>query len=242
MELEGCVALVTGANRGLGKAYTDALLEAGAAKVYAGARDPASIADPRVVPVALDVTNAAQVAAAAARCADVTVLINNAGIMIRGPLLAPSADDELRATLEVNVFGVLRMTRAFAPVLKRKGGGAVVNVLSVVSWFVPASSAAYAASKHAALAITDGLRFELKAQGTAVTAVYAGYIDTDMTAGIDLPKLSAREVADATLAGIRTGAEDVRVGARAQQTWELSRTDPAALRARSQAEYEAGTH
>jgi len=131
VNIENSIALVTGANRGLGKAYTDALLAAGAAKIYAAARDPASIAiaDPRIAPIKLDVTKDADVNAAAARCADVNLLINNAGIMLASPMLAGDSEAALRAEMEVNVFGMLRMVRAFAPVLARNSGGAIANML-----------------------------------------------------------------------------------------------------------------
>src|ERR1700722_13970700 len=138
MNIESSIALVTGANRGLGKAYTDALLAAGAAKVYGGARDASSVAitDNRLIPVKLDVTQDKDVQAATAACADVNLLINNAGIMLASPMLAEDSEAALRAEMEVNVFGMLRMVRAFAPVLARNGGGAIANMLSVVSWFV----------------------------------------------------------------------------------------------------------
>ena len=147
MEIGNCVALVTGANRGLGKAYVDALLAAGAAKVYAGARDMASIraASELRCPVRLDVTQDHEVHEAAQACADVTLLINNAGIMKSSPMLAEGSEAALREEMEVNVFGVLRMAQAFAPVLAKNGGGAMVNVLSVVSWFANPGNATYCA-------------------------------------------------------------------------------------------------
>src|SRR5579863_704386 len=193
MKIENSITLVTGANRGLGKAYTDALLAAGAAKVYAGARDPASVAitDKRLVPVKLDVTQDQDVHAAAESCPDVNLLINNAGIMLASPMLADGSEAALRAEMEVNVFGMLRMVRAFAPVLAKNGGGAIANMLSVVSWFTYPFNATYCASKHAALALTEGVRIQLKSQGTQVVAVYAGFIETDMAselAGADEPK------------------------------------------------------
>src|SRR5580704_929656 len=202
MNIENSVALVTGANRGLGKAYTDALLAAGAAKVFAGARDPSSVAisDPRLVPVKLDVTQDADVNAAAARCADVNLLINNAGIMLASPMLAGDSEAALRAEMEVNVFGMLRMVRAFAPVLARNSGGAIANMLSAVSWFVYPFNATYCASKHAALALTEGVRMQLKSQGTQVVAVFAGFIDTDMATGFDRERTQPRQVAERTLA------------------------------------------
>jgi NAD(P)-dependent dehydrogenase (short-subunit alcohol dehydrogenase family) len=234
MEIEGCTALVTGANRGLGKAYCDALLAAGAAKVYAGARDPASVHDSRLVAVKLDVTSPAEVAAAAAHCTDVDLLINNAGILELNSMLAPGSDAAMRREMEVNVFGVLAMIRAFAPVLARNGGGAIANMLSVASWFVNPINATYCASKHAAMVVTEGARIELKAQGTQVVGVYAGFIDTDMSTFTQMPKTSPQQVAERTLDGIRTGQDHVRADARADEIWHASRTDPAGLAARMQ--------
>jgi NAD(P)-dependent dehydrogenase (short-subunit alcohol dehydrogenase family) len=221
MNVESSVALVTGANRGLGKAYTDALLAAGAAKVYAGARDPASVAitDQRLVPVKLDVTQDSDVHAAAAACAD-------------------DAESPLRAEMEVNVFGMLRMVRAFAPVLAKNGGGAIANMLSVVSWFVFPFNATYCASKHAALAMTEGVRIQLKSQGTQVVAVYAGFIDTDMAAGFDREKTPPRQVAERTLDGIRNGLNDVHADKRSEAIWQVVRTDPAGLHAQMQQQWD----
>jgi NAD(P)-dependent dehydrogenase (short-subunit alcohol dehydrogenase family) len=244
MNIENSIALVTGANRGLGKAYTDALLAAGAARVYAGARDPSSVAitDPRLVPLKLDVTQGEDVLAAAAACADINLLINNAGIMLASPMLADGSEAALRAEMEVNVFGMLRMVRAFAPVLAKNGGGAIANMLSVVSWFVFPFNATYCASKHAALALTEGVRMQLKSQGTQVVAVYAGFIDTDMAAGFDREKTPPRQVAERTLDGIRNGLNDVHADERAEATWQAVRTDYAGLHAQMQQQWdERGT-
>src|SRR5271170_5161477 len=240
MEIENCVAVVTGANRGLGKAYTDALLAAGAAKVYAGARDPASIAiaDARLVPLKLDVTQDEDVRAAAESCKDVNLLINNAGIMLASPMLADGSEAALRAEMEVNVFGMLRMVRAFAPVLAGNGGGAIANMLSVVSWFVFPFNATYCASKHAALALTEGVRIQLKSQGTQVVAVYAGFIDTDMAAAFDREKTPARQVAERTLDGIRNGLDDVHADERSEAIWQAVRSDPAGLHAQMQQQWD----
>jgi NAD(P)-dependent dehydrogenase (short-subunit alcohol dehydrogenase family) len=231
MRIENCIALVTGANRGLGKAYVDALLAAGAAKVYAGARDLASIrvTSERTVPLRLDVTREDHVSAAAQACADATLLINNAGILKTSPMLAEGSEEALREEMEVNVFGVLRMVRAFAPVLAKNGGGAIVNMLSVVSWFVNPGNATYCASKYAALAVTDAVRFQLKRQGTQVVAVHAGYIDTDMAAGVDSPKVSAQEVAERTLDGVREGRNSVHADRRSEEVWQKVKTDPEGL-------------
>jgi len=239
MEIAGSVALVTGANRGLGKAYCEALLAAGAAKVYAGARDPSSIADPRLVPVKLDVTDPADIAAAAERCGDLTILINNAGAMLLQPVLGAEAEAALRRELEVNVFGVMSMMQAFAPILGKNGGGAIANMLSVVAWFVNPFNGTYCVSKHAALAVTDGARIQLKAHGTQVVAVYAGFIDTEMAAFSTGPnKTPPSQVAERTLDGIRRGLDHVHADKRAEDVWLATRTDPAAYHAVMQKQWD----
>jgi NAD(P)-dependent dehydrogenase (short-subunit alcohol dehydrogenase family) len=209
MKIPGSIALVTGANRGLGLAFVRALLEAGAAKVYAGARDPSAVTLPGVVPLKLDVTRDEDVMAAAREAADVTLLINNAGIAIPGGFLADGAVEAAREHLEVNFLGPMRMARAFAPVLKANGGGALINVLSVGSWINGPMLATYAASKSAAWALTNGLRLELEGQGTQVLGLHAGFIDTDLTRGIDAPKSTPEEIVRVTLAALEHGEDQV---------------------------------
>jgi NAD(P)-dependent dehydrogenase (short-subunit alcohol dehydrogenase family) len=186
------------------------LVDGGAAKVYAGARDPGTISDPALTPVRLDVTDRAQVAAAAELCADVDLVINNAGVLAATPVLEESFESA-RHELEVNYFGTLAVAQAFAPVLAANGGGALVNMLSVMSWLTLPRAGTYAASKAAAWSATNALRVMLRGQGTLVVGVHAGYIDTDMTAQLDVPKLTTAEVAAATLDGIQAGAEEVLV-------------------------------
>lgn len=210
MQLKDSVVFVTGANRGLGLAFAQAALAAGARKVYAAARDPASVTLPGVVPIQLDVGNAMQVAAAVRDCGDVTLLVNNAGISMGSSFLAsPDAIAAARAELEVNFFGPWALASAFAPVLKANGGGAIVNVLSALSWVSFPSVATYSASKSAAWSLTNGLRNELRAQGTQVVALHVGYMDTDMTRGLDAPKSSPAHVARVTLEGVEAGAFEV---------------------------------
>jgi NAD(P)-dependent dehydrogenase (short-subunit alcohol dehydrogenase family) len=210
MRIEDSIAVVTGANRGLGKAFVNSLLEAGAAKVYACARDPLQIAGgDRIVPIRLDITSAEQVNAAARGCSDADLLFNNAGILRDCSVLGDGAEDALRAELEVNVFGTLRMLRAFAPVLARRSRSAIANILSVTSLMTYPFNATYAASKHAALALTDGARVQLRAQNTLVLAVFAGYIDTDMAASVTGAKTPALQVAERTLTGIKNGSNQV---------------------------------
>jgi NAD(P)-dependent dehydrogenase (short-subunit alcohol dehydrogenase family) len=217
MKLDNAVVLVTGANRGLGQEFARQALAAGARKVYAGARDPASVTLPGVVPVALDVTDAAAVAQAAAECGDVTLVVNNAGIATLGDLFADDGMDALRAMFETNVAGVLQVSRAFAPVLARNGGGAFLNVLSAVSWFSPPGMGAYAASKSAAWSVTNNMRSALKGQGTQVLGLHVGFIDTDLTRGIDMPKLAPADVVGQAYAALARGESEVVVGEVAQQ-------------------------
>ena len=202
MHIEGSVALVTGANRGLGRAFARLLLEHGASKVYAGARDPASLIDPGVTPVQLDVTSRADVEAAARRCRDVTLVINNAGISTGTSVLAADALDRGHHDMDTNVFGTLAMSQAFAPVLAANGGGALVNVLSVLSWLAAPSTALYSASKAAAWSLTNSLRVELHPQRTLVVGVHCAYLDTDMAAHVDVPKLAPERVVELTFEAI----------------------------------------
>ncbi len=210
--LNGTIALVTGANRGLGRAFTQALLDRGATKVYAAARDPRSVAfdDPRVVPIALDITDEDAVRAAAQACPDVSVLINNAGAMLQSPFLSAENPGAARIEMETNYFGTLAMARAFAPVLAaHPNGSALVNMLSVVSFFASPFNASYCASKSAQWALTNALRIELHGQGTHVVGVHAGYIDTDMAAVISTPKIAPEDVAAQTMDAIERGAPEV---------------------------------
>ena len=210
MDIRGSVALVTGANRGLGKAFVQALLAAGAKKVYAAARDPATVAPMvGVVPLRLDVTNADDIAAAAREYRDVTLLVNNAGIIRGAGLLDKSSLDAARAEWETLFLGPLALSQAFAPTLAANGGGAIVNVLSALSWVSLPGSATYSAAKAAAWSMTNGLRNELQGQGTQVTALHVGFMDTDMVRGLEVPKTDPFEVAQRTLAGVQQGEVEV---------------------------------
>src|SRR5579859_233293 len=209
MKLDGSIALVTGANRGLGREFARALMQSGAAKVYAGVRDSSALED-GLIPVKLDVTDPVHVSDAAASCGDVNLLINNAGIMLDG-LPTATTLEQARAQLEVNYLGTLAMSQAFAPVLAANGGGAVVNMLSVLSLVAMPQSASYAASKAAEWSITNALRVELRSQGTQVVGVFCAFIDTDMAAGVEAPKIPPVEVAARTLKGIVAGEEEILI-------------------------------
>jgi NAD(P)-dependent dehydrogenase (short-subunit alcohol dehydrogenase family) len=209
MKIARSIAFVSGANRGFGKALVEGLLAAGAGKVYAAARDPSTIGTQGVEPIALDVTDPDSVAAAAARCKDVTLLVNNAGIARLSAFLAPDAIAAARAELETNYFGPLAMARAFAPALAANGGGAIVNVLSVASWISSPALATYAASKSAAWSLTNGLRHELRAQGTRLVGVHVGFMDTDMASFVDGPKASPADVVRQVLEAIEAGRDEV---------------------------------
>jgi NAD(P)-dependent dehydrogenase (short-subunit alcohol dehydrogenase family) len=202
MKIQGSTVFITGANRGLGLAFAKAVLAAGARKVYAAARDPST--------VKLDVTNPQDVAAAAKLAADVDIVINNAGITGGTPLLdAADGEGNLRRIMETNLYGVYAVSAAFAPVLKKNGGGALVNMLSALSWLSLDSTSAYSVTKAAAWALTNSLRIELRAQGTQVLGIHAGYIDTDMVSHVDAPKTSPADIAARTLEALERDDAEV---------------------------------
>ena len=210
MKIENAVVLVTGANRGIGLAFVRELLTRGARKVYAAARDPSSLApQPGVQALRLDVNNPEDVAAAAALASDVTLVINNAGIAQPGGFMSADSEEVMRRIFETNVFGVLRVSKAFAPVLQANGGGALLNVLSVASWVNGGELAAYSASKSAAWSLTNALRHELAAQKTQVLGLHMAYVDTDLTRGFDVPKTSPVQIVRRALDGLEAGADEV---------------------------------
>ena len=209
MKIDGSVALVTGANRGLGRAYARELVKRGAAKVYGAARDPAAVTEPGVTPIALDITDAERVAQVAAQCAEVSLLVNNAGVMKASTFIDAPNLDAARLEMETNYFGTLSMCRAFAPVLAANGGGAIVNMLSITSFYTNPFNASYGASKAAAWSLTNGVRLELHHQGTLVVAVHAGFIDTDMAALVNAPKDSPESVAHQVFDAVEAGQVEV---------------------------------
>ena len=230
MELANAVVLITGANRGIGHAFAREALLRGARRVYAAARDPSSVQLPGVIPIPLDVTDADQVARAARDCGDTTVVINNAGIATLGAFLQDTTLANTRAQLEVNFFGMLRMAQAFATVLAANGGGGLLNVLSVASWINRPLLGTYGATKSAAWALTNGLRHELRGQGTQVTALHMGFVDTDLTRGIEMPKSTPEAIVQAALDAFEAGAEEVLADAATRQVKQsLSGASPAYL-------------
>jgi NAD(P)-dependent dehydrogenase (short-subunit alcohol dehydrogenase family) len=207
MELTGRTAFVTGANRGLGRHFAEQLRQRGAT-VYAGARNPSAIDLPGVIPIAIDVTDPESVQAAAAATQGVSLLINNAGSATGASLLTGELAD-IRLEMETHYFGTLAVTRAFAPQLAANGGGAVLNVLSVLSWITFPGVGAYSAAKSAAWSLTNELRIELATQGTAVSALHVGYMDTDMARHVEAEKNDPAVVAKLALDGVAAGQAEI---------------------------------
>ena len=209
MQINGATTLVTGANRGLGQVYARELVSRGAARVYGAARNPAAVTEPGVTPVALDITDPGRVAQVAGECADVSLLVNNAGVLKYSTFIGAPDLAAARAEMEVNYFGTLSMCRAFAPVVAANGGGAIVNMLSVTSFYTNPLDASYGASKAAAWSLTNGIRVELAHNGTLVIGVHAGFIDTDMAALTDAPKVSPESVAQQVFDAVEAGQIEV---------------------------------
>jgi NAD(P)-dependent dehydrogenase (short-subunit alcohol dehydrogenase family) len=207
MDLAGRTALVTGANRGLGRHFAEQLLKRGA-KVYAGARNPASVDLPGVIPIALDVTDPESVAAAARTATGASILVNNAGSYTGASVVDGSLED-IRLEMDTHFYGTLLVTRAFAPQLAEHDSSAVLNVLSVLSWINRPGYGAYSAAKSAAWSLTNALRNELAAQGTQVTALHVGFMDTDMVSHVDAPKSDPATVAGLALDGVEAGEVEV---------------------------------
>jgi NAD(P)-dependent dehydrogenase (short-subunit alcohol dehydrogenase family) len=205
MTIANKTVLVTGANRGIGQALVEEALRRGAARVYAGTRQPLVHSDERVTPVTLDVTNAAQTQAALERVASLDILINNAGLALYDDL---SDRAVLEQHLAVNFFGTYGVTQAFLPLLVRSRG-AIVNVLSVTAFAAMPLIPAYSISKAAAFSLSQSLRALLAGRGVTVHAVLAGPVDTDMSRGLDIPKASPESVARAIFDGVENGDEDI---------------------------------
>jgi len=234
MQIRESVVVVTGANRGIGAEFVRQLRERGAARVVAGARDASTVAgvgtDPVtgtvVEAVSLDVTDHEAVQRVADAAGDVTIVVNNAGISSAIPLVTGDLA-AIRREFETNVFGPLAVTRAFADTLARNGGGAVLNVLSASSWSSFPGATTYGATKAGAWGLTDGLRLELAAQGTQVTGLHMGLVDTDMTAGFDGEKITVSDVVTAALDGLERGDLEVLADEPARQVKASLALDPA---------------
>jgi NAD(P)-dependent dehydrogenase (short-subunit alcohol dehydrogenase family) len=217
MKLDNATVLITGANRGIGLAFAKAALARGARKVYAGARDPKSVTLPGVTPIQLDVNSPADIAAAVEAAGDVTLVISNAGIAQFSGLMAADAEASLRQQLETNVFGALRISRAFAPVLAANGGGALLNVASAASWITSPALAGYAVSKSAAWSLSNGLRNELRGQKTQVLTLHMAFVDTDMAQGVPGPKSSPQDIVTRAFDALEAGADEVLADELTQQ-------------------------
>ncbi len=205
---QNITALVTGANRGLGRQLAAELISRGA-KVYAAARRPETVDLPGVIPVQLDITDPESVRRAAVVAGDVTMLVNNAGVSTRAGLLTGPIDD-IRLEMETHYFGTLNVSREFVPIIERNGGGAILNVLSVLAWYHAPDSGAYSAAKAAAWALTDALRTELAPRGIHVAALHVGYMDTDMVSYIPAElKSDPATVAAQAIAGLLNGDAEI---------------------------------
>ncbi|WP_179032111.1 SDR family oxidoreductase [Paenibacillus kribbensis] len=207
MNISEQVAFVTGANRGLGRHLALELLSRGA-KVYAGARNPDSVDIPGVIPVKLDITNPQEVAAAAVAAKDVTLLINNAGTSTGASLLDGDLE-KIHLEFNTHVFGTLSMVRAFAPILAKNGGGSILNILSVLSWVSMGNEGAYTAAKAAEWGLTNVLRLNLYPQNVRVASLHVGFMDTDMTAGVEAPKSNPADIAKIAIDGIESDSFEI---------------------------------
>jgi NAD(P)-dependent dehydrogenase (short-subunit alcohol dehydrogenase family) len=230
MNIEGSIALVTGANRGIGRHFATQLLERGASKVYATARRPDTVTIPGAEVLRLDITDPSSVAEVAAVAQDVSILINNAGILTFTNLITGDLE-EIHREMDTHFFGTLSMVRAFAPILAANGGGAVLNMLSSLSWVAADGVNAYSASKAAAWSLTNGIRLELAAQHTTVTGLHVGSVDTEMNAGSDYdgPKSDPADVAAAGLDAIQTGTFEVVVNDGSREIKASLIADPAVV-------------
>lgn len=209
MQIERSTVLITGANRGIGLAFAKAFLARGAKKVYAGARDTSKISLAGVTPIKLDVNSITDVQAAAQLAKDVTIVVNNAGIAHLGSFMTEDAEALLRSHLETNVLGPLRVSRAFAPALAQNGGGALINVASIASWISSPMLASYAVSKSALWSLSNGLRNDLRGQGIQVLTLHMGFVDTDLTKGLEMPKSTPEAIVERALQALEAGAHEV---------------------------------
>lgn len=234
MRIKNATALVTGANRGIGRELVKALLQAGVSKVYAGARDlktlePVVTFDSgRVVGVNLDVTRQAQISATVKSTPDVNLLINNAGILEFGGVLEVPVE-KIARQFETNFYGALNMARTWVPTIEKNGGGAIVNILTLVALASMPGLSTYNASKAAAWSMTQSLRAALSARRIEVFGVFPGAVDTDMLAGVEMPKTKPAEIAAAVIRGIESGQEDIFPDPMSMQLYAAWRQDHKAV-------------
>ncbi|MBC8161638.1 MAG: SDR family oxidoreductase, partial [Roseiflexaceae bacterium] len=234
MKLNNATIFLTGANRGIGHALIEQLRQHGVRRIYAATRKPEAfkdIASDSLVPLKLDITDRRQVQAVAAQAHDTTVLINNAGALAFGSLLDSPLELIMR-DMDTNYFGTLHMVRAFAPMIAQNGGGAIANLLSLVSLASMPSLGGYSASKAALFSLTQAIRAELTGKGIVVHGVYPGAVDTEMIAGLTLPKANPAEVAAAIVGGIANDVEDIYPGSMAQEMSQVWLQNPKQLEAR----------
>ena len=237
MKIQDSIVLITGANRGIGKAYAEEFLKQGAQKIYLGVRDTGSVTDfvaqnPDVlIPLKFDVTNNEDIQNAAQVAKDVTILVNNAGILFFDDFTSPDLIENARQQMDVNYIAPLAITQKFAPILKANGGGALVTVSSIVGHVSMPAATTYCASKYAVQSIILNARAQLSSQGTQVIGVYPGPIDTDMGDGLDMDKFPPSQVAQETLKAIESGEEDVFTDEFSKSTYQAFRADPKAVEA-----------
>ena len=237
MDVQNSVVFITGANRGIGKAYAESFLAAGAKKIYLAVRNTDNVADmvaanpDKFIPIQLDVTNQNQIDAAAATAQDTNILINNAGILFWNNLQDANVIEDARKEMDVNYFGVIAVTRAFAPILKANGGGAIATVSSIVGYISFPGLPTYSASKAAIHSLIMATRLELADQGTLVVGVYPGSIDTDMADGVEIDKTPPSQVAETTIAAIKNDNEDVFTDDLAKNFYRNYKADPKAVEA-----------
>ncbi|EJJ29712.1 SDR family oxidoreductase [Rhizobium sp. CF142] len=210
MDIANSTVFITGANRGLGLAFAREARRRGAAKIYAGMRNTAGFNEPDIIPIRIDVTDKASIAAAAGLAADTTLLINNAGIaeLIDGPL-SGDVEEQSQRLFDVNYHGVVRVTRAFEPILSAQPQAAIINVLSDIVWLPRPILTPYAASKAAAWSYTNQLRFHLREKGIQVLGLHVGFVDTDLTDGINVPKASPQDVVRQTYDALAAGRSEI---------------------------------